>query len=62
MKRAVKTLDWERLLSVQEAADMLGVNRQRVHQLLDKGALEGYKVGGTWIVDKESVRKRLSSQ
>ena len=54
-------INWERLVSVQEAADLLGVNRQRVHQLLDGGKLEGAKVGGTWIVDRASVDRRMNS-
>lgn len=51
-------IDWDRLMSVQEAADALGVNRQRVHQLLDTGKLDGRKVGGTWVLDRASVEER----
>ena len=55
-------IEWDRLLSVQEAAGMLGVNRQRVHQLIDSQKLEGAKIGGTWIIDRASVEARIASR
>ena len=58
--KAETGIDWERLVSVQEAAGMLGVNRQRVHQLLGSGKLDGAKVGGTWVIDRASVERRLA--
>lgn len=58
MPNEYEGIDWDRLMSVQEAADALGVNRQRVHQLLDTGKLDGRKVGGTWVLDRASVEER----
>lgn len=52
--------EWEdNLLSVSEAAEMLGVTRQRVQVMLTKGKLDGVKVGNTWIVYRDSVNKRM---
>lgn len=61
MPKEYDGIDWARLMSVQEAADALGVNRQRVHQLIDGGKLSAAKIGGTWIVDAATVEARLSS-
>ena len=47
-------------MSVSEAAEALGVNRQRVHQLIKTGKLSAAKVGSTWIVDGASVDARLA--
>lgn len=42
------------------AAEMLGVSRQRVHQLLQAGLLTGIKVGRQiWILE-DTVRARLA--
>ena len=46
--------------SITEAAGILGVSRQRVHQLLQAGKLDGYKVGNTWSIYRYSVESWLS--
>lgn len=51
--------EWEdNLLSVTEAAELLGVTRQRVQVMLTTRKLEGVKVGNTWIVYRDSVKWR----
>ena len=53
---------WENsILSLTDAAKMLGVSRQRVHILLQTGQLEGFKVGNTWIVYRKSVENRQNA-
>ena len=47
-------------VSITEAAELLGVSRQRVHVLLQNGQLEGRKVGNTWSVSRQSVENRMS--
>lgn len=47
-------------LSVTQAAQQLGVSRQRVHQLIKSGALRAHKIGNSWAVDTESVQARLA--
>ena len=55
--------EWEEnLLSVTEAAELLGVTRQRVQVMLTTGKLEGVKVGKTWIVYRDSVNRRAYQQ
>ncbi|MFD6971193.1 helix-turn-helix domain-containing protein [Streptomyces sp. NPDC059979] len=46
------------LLSVKEAAALLGVDDSRVRQLLHDGKLQGQRVGGRWLVAGDSVRDR----
>lgn len=37
------------LLSLTEAAEMLGISRQAVHKRAMRGQLLGAQVGGTWV-------------
>ncbi|MBT2452542.1 helix-turn-helix domain-containing protein [Streptomyces sp. ISL-43] len=46
------------LLSVKQAAALLGVDDSRVRQLLHDGKLQGQRVGGRWLVAGDSVRDR----
>ncbi|MFZ3471810.1 helix-turn-helix domain-containing protein [Streptomyces sp. 2.9] len=46
------------LLSVKEAAALLGVDDSRVRQLLHDGTLQGQRVGGRWLVAGDSARDR----
>lgn len=46
------------LLSVKQAAALLGVDDSRVRQLLHDGKLQGQRVGGRWLVSGDSVRDR----
>jgi excisionase family DNA binding protein len=46
--------------SVPEAARRLGVNSQRVHQLMDRGALVAHRVGGRWLIEADALDQRRS--
>lgn len=43
-----------------EAAEMLGVSRGRVSQMLAAGQLEGFRRGRATFVTRESVKARLA--
>ena len=47
------------MLSVSEAAEVLGVSNARVRQLIEQGALDATKVGRNWAISEESVLDRL---
>ncbi|MGQ0624902.1 MAG: helix-turn-helix domain-containing protein [Sporichthyaceae bacterium] len=42
-------------LSISEAAELMGVDRSRVEQLLRSGRLAGRRAGRLWLVDERSV-------
>lgn len=41
-----------RLVSVAEAAEILGISRQAVAQRLDAGSLIGTRVGKVWVIPR----------
>lgn len=45
-----------------EAANLLGVSKARVLQLIKSGALSAEKIGNSWLVDSRSVQDRLSAK
>lgn len=58
----IKTELYERgVISLTEAAEMLGLSRQRVHVLLQNRQLDGFKVGNAWNVYRSSVEKRMTN-
>lgn len=48
------------LMSVPEAAQMLGVNRFRVYERIQEGSLPAEKVGNRWAVQKSDVHRILN--
>lgn len=55
--------EWEdSIISLTEAAEMLGITRQRVHILLQNDQLDGFKVGNAWNVYRSSVENRISNR
>ena len=48
-------------LTVDEAAERLGVTTARVYQLIHSGGLEATKIGRFWLVDDRSVEARAEA-
>ena len=46
--------------TVGEAAAMLGVSKRRVYALIEAGLLTAEKASGIWLVDDESLERRLA--
>lgn len=46
-------------VSLTDAAEMLGVSRQRVHVMLQNGQLNGRLIGNAWIIARASVASRI---
>lgn len=44
-------------VSVAEAAELLGVHPQRVHQRIRAGSLPAHKIGNQWVVEMSDVRR-----
>lgn len=47
--------------SITEAAGILNVSRQRVHEMVKAGILQGHKVGNQWSIYRYSVENRLDA-
>lgn len=55
----------ESVLTVPEAAELLGVTQQRVRFLIRRRKLPGWKLGRDWIVSRSAVeerKRRLSAE
>jgi hypothetical protein len=53
------------LLSLTEAADLIGISRPAAHQALTEGRLAGQRVGNAWVVgrpDAEAFRRARSNR
>jgi excisionase family DNA binding protein len=50
------------LVSTTEAAELLGVSRQRVLQLVTSGQLPATKVGDTWVLPRAAVAARAAAR
>lgn len=48
-------------ISVAEAAEILGVHRNRVLQLVSSDLIDGKKIGNTWIICRASVESRAAN-
>ncbi len=55
----------DKLLSVKESAELLGVNRQRVQTLISEGRLPAQKIGNSYVIkesDLEFVKDRQTGR
>lgn len=48
------------IMTPEEVADYLRLNRETVYRNLRRGRLPGIKVGGQWIVSKALLQKALT--
>lgn len=46
-----------RYVSVAEAAQMLGVHPQRLHQRIRQGSLVAEKIGNQWVIERDELRR-----
>ena len=53
----------DKMLNTTDAANHLGISRQRVHQLLTTGKLEGQRVGARgWIITEGALDRYKRSK
>ncbi len=55
----------DKLLSVKESAEILGVNRQRIQVLITDGRLPAQKIGNSYVIkesDLELVKDRKTGR
>jgi excisionase family DNA binding protein len=49
-------------LTVQQAADFIGVNKRHVYYLVDMGSIEAFKVGKLWRFYREAIDRYVRSK
>src|ERR1022692_3465284 len=54
-------MDAAQVLSVHEAADVLGVSMQRVRQLINAGQIDARRSSGGWLIPSDVVAERSKS-
>lgn len=58
-KETTPSHDVERLLTMQEAADLLAVHRGTVVNLIKRGELDASKIGGQWRIKPSSLKRLI---
>lgn len=58
----VDTAAMPELVSVPQAAELLGVSRQRALQLASGGQLDAVKVGDAWVIPRRAVDARAAGR
>lgn len=48
------------LMSTNEAAEVLGVSRQRIHQMIDEGKLDFYRYGKRKMLHRREINQYLA--
>ena len=51
-----------RLISIDELADYLRLQKQTIYNWLNQGKISGIKVGGVWRFDRRDIDKWLKSR
>lgn len=46
----------KKLISVKEAAELLGYSRQHVVRLIKSGQITGWQIGRSFVVEKKSIK------
>lgn len=59
--RRIDATPMPELLSIPQAAEQLGVTRQRALQLVNGGQLAGVKVGDAWVLPRAAVAARAAA-
>lgn len=49
------------LLEAQDVAELLGMSRKAVYDLLKAGTIPAYKLGGSWIILRDELRDTIEA-
>lgn len=55
-------MDDERLWSVEEVADAVGLTPRRVRQMCASGEIQATKVGRDWVISDEEARRVIAEK
>jgi excisionase family DNA binding protein len=53
--------DDEKLYTLKEAIEYLGIGRTTMYMIMRTGKIQGYKVGGTWRFFRRDVKSLVTS-
>lgn len=53
---------YQDIMTVWEVAEALYIGKNRVYELLESGALKGFRIGKIWKIPKLSVEQFILSQ
>lgn len=53
---------YEDIMSVTDVSEALFIGKNRTYELLNGGALKGFRIGRVWKIPKESVREYILSK
>lgn len=48
---------YQDILSVADVAEVLYIGKNRVYELLENGALKGFRIGKVWKIPKVALRE-----
>ena len=51
--------NYDDVLTVSDVAEILYIGRNTVYELLNSGALEGFRIGKTWRIPKVNLEKYI---
>lgn len=50
------------IMSVWDISEILNIGKNRVYELLEKGALKGFRIGRVWKIPKEALQDYILTQ
>ena len=54
--------DYQDIMTVSEIADTLYIGKNRVYELLENGAIKGFRIGRVWKIPKEALQEYILTQ
>jgi excisionase family DNA binding protein len=49
-------------LTVDQLAELLGIGREMAYRYLQRGAVPGYKIAGSWVIYRDEVKEHLRTE
>lgn len=50
------------IMTVPDVAEALNIGKNRVYELLEQGALKGFRIGRVWKIPREAVQEYILHQ
>ena len=53
---------YQDIMSVYDVSEALYIGKNRVYELLENGAIKGFRIGRVWKIPKEALKEYILSQ